>query len=147
MDAAVNLTQLLEGQAGFTALRGTETEQLLGQFKRLSLTTGRAVYHWTPANGLYRLGSEHILIPRTRQPADVLTYILSSRHFGVYLLQGLGDSLAKQSLQRLVRRVAEKTDGVQRLVLLVDDATMVPRELEDVIRSVEAAPQRHAGTA
>ncbi|KAB7623674.1 hypothetical protein [Alkalilimnicola sp. S0819] len=146
MEDALKLTQLLDSELSVAAVQGADIQTLMVAFKRLSLTTGQAVYNWTPSNGLYRLGAEHILIPRTRQPVDVLSYVLSSRHYGMYLLHEMAEHLRKAPVQSLLKRIVQKQDGVRRLVLLLDEHTEIPAGLEEVVGVVRFTAQRATGT-
>lgn len=146
MDDALKLTQLLDSELSVAAVQGAEAQTLLGAFKRLSLTTGQAVYNWTPSNGLYRLGAEHILIPRTRQPVDVLSYVLSSRHYGVYLLHEMAEHLSKAPVQSLLKRIVAKDDGIRRLVLLLDEHVEIPAGLQEVVGIVRFTPVQRTGS-
>jgi hypothetical protein len=118
MDATRMLQRVIDSRYRLAALETTEGDRILGVFKRLTLTTGRAVYHWTPENGLYRLGIEHIFIPRTRAPADVLSYIAASRHYGIYLLYGFNNALINSA-----------DDNVRRLVIMVGEQVDIPQTL------------------
>ncbi|MGD8428846.1 MAG: hypothetical protein PVH31_00435 [Ectothiorhodospiraceae bacterium] len=129
MDATRMLQRVIDSRYRLAALETTEGDRILGVFKRLTLTTGRAVYHWTPENGLYRLGIEHIFIPRTRAPADVLSYIAASRHYGIYLLYGFNNALTKASLQRQLSTINSADDNVRRLVIMVGEQVDIPQTL------------------
>lgn len=126
MDATRTLQRVIDSNYRLAALETGETERLLALFKRLTLTTGRAVYHWNGESGLYRLGVEHIFIPRTRAPAEVLAYIAASRHYGIYLLQDFADALPRASVQRSLHEIHAKDDGVRRLVLVVGENIEIP---------------------
>lgn len=129
MDATRTLQRVIDSNYRIAALETGETERLLALFKRLTLTTGRAVYHWTADSGLYRLGVEHIFIPRTRAPSEVLSYINASRHYGIYLLQDFADALPKASVQRALHEIHARDDDVRRLVLVVGENIEIPEGL------------------
>ncbi|MDN5870028.1 MAG: hypothetical protein L0H73_04835 [Nitrococcus sp.] len=136
MDAAKLLQQVIDSSYRVATLKTQETDRLLGLFKRYSLMSGQAVYHWTAQSGLYRVGVEHILIPRTRTPADVLAYIAASRHYGIYLLQGFEPALAKPSIQKTVDGLCDADDAIQRLVLLIGEYWYIPTALQGRIATV-----------
>ena len=129
MDATRTLQKLIDSDYRIAALDTPESDRVLGVFKRLTLTTGRAVYDWTPDSGLYRLGIEHIFIPRTRAPADVIAYVASSRHYGIYLLREFHEPLTRTSVQKSLVQVADNDDGVRRLVILVGQDLTIPDAL------------------
>ena len=129
MEERHSLEQVINSDHRIALLEGENTEHFVGLFKRLTLTTGRAVYDWNPEHGLYRLGIEHIFIPRTRTPADVLAYISSSRHYGIYLLRTFDEAVNKPAVERLLLKLAEKQDGVRRLVFLMGQKLALPASL------------------
>lgn len=130
MDEKQNLEQIVNSEYRIAVLDTKDPAQAVTYFKRVTLTTGRAVYDWSPENGLYRLGIEHIFIPRTRVPVDVLAYITSSRHYGIYLLRSFEDSLAKPTVERQLAKLVEKQDGVRRLVFLVGHNIELPQSIQ-----------------
>ncbi len=136
MEEAISLEKVIESDYAIALLETAEPERLLSLFKRLTLTTGRAIYDWSPEHGLYRLGIEHIFIPRTRAPADALAYILSSRHYGIYLLRNFESALAKPSIQTQLAQLAAKKDGVRRLALLLGENIAIPESLQGHIARV-----------
>jgi len=129
MDATRTLQRVIDSNYRIAALETGETERLLALFKRLTLTTGRAVYHWTGDSGLYRLGVEHIFIPRTRAPSEVLSYISASRHYGIYLLQDFANALPKASVQRALHEIHARDDDVRRLGLVLGGSIEMPEGL------------------
>lgn len=136
MNAASALQQVIDSNYRIAVLKSQETDRLLALFKRSSLTSGQAVYDWTPTSGLYRLGVEHIFIPRTHTTASVLAYIAASRHYGIYLLRGFEPALAKPSIQKALHSLCEIDDGVSRLVLLIGDYPDIPATLKDRIVTI-----------
>jgi len=128
MEERQNLEQVIDSEYRIAVVDALEPDQLLAHFKRLTLTTGRAVYDWSPDHGLYRLGIEHIFIPRTRTHSDVLAYITSSRHYGIYLLRGFGDALERPAVARMLSKFIEKSDGVRRLIMLFGDDVKIPAD-------------------
>lgn len=142
MDAVRILQRIIESDYPMAAFQTSEPERVLGTFKRLTMTTGQAIYHWQPDNGLYRLGAEHILIPRTRAPSDVLSYIAAARHYGVYLMEGFETALTRVSVQRQIQQITASDDGIRRLMLFMGDQINLPESLRP-----EAAIVRQNATA
>ncbi len=144
MEERQNLEQVIDSDFRIAVVDTSEPDQLLAHFKRLSLTTGRAVYDWSAEHGLYRLGIEHIFIPRTRTPGDVLAYITSSRHFGIYLLRDFGGALDKPTVERQLAKFLEKQDGIRRLIVLFGTDVRVPASAAAhtvYLRYASAAPR------
>ncbi len=143
MEEISSLEQLIESEHRVALIETASAEPIFEQFKRIALTTGRAIYGWNPEHGLYRLGVSHIFIPRTRTPVDVLAYISSSRHYGVYLLNDFGDALAKPAVQRQLQNIVEKADNVRRLVILTGQRMQPGSELAPhVVRLRHQAAQQ-----
>jgi hypothetical protein len=147
MQASQSLEQVISSDRRIALLETQEAAHYLTLFKRLTLTSGRAVYDWNPESGLYRLGIEHIFIPRTRTPADVLAYIASSRHYGVYLLRDIGTSLDTPSVQRQLLKLLEKQDGIKRLVFMLGENLALPASLSAHAVQVQLPPlaEQNAG--
>ena len=124
------IEQLVQSNFRLVAIETHHEERIIALFKRLGLTTGRAVYEWSADEGIYRLGYEHIVIPRTRRAADALDYIHASIHFGVYLLQDFSPALQDTHTVELLKKIAGASDKPQHLIILVDDTTTIPAELK-----------------
>lgn len=124
------IERLVDSDFRLAAIATPDPERVVDLFRRLTQQTGRAVYRWSPGEGLYRLGVEHILIPRTARPADVLDYIASTIHFGVYLLPGFDEALEAHRPVELMRRIANAGDRVRRLVILLGENPVVPSALQ-----------------
>lgn len=139
MQQTISMETVIDSDAPIAVFDTTDVDRVLGLFKRMTLTTGRAVYDWNPEHGLYRLGVEHIFIPRTRTPYDVLSYIAASRHYGIYVLRGLDSELQKPAIQTALRKFAEKKGNVRRLIILMGDNIQLPSGLSDVVVHVRHA--------
>ncbi len=143
MVESLSLSNVIESEFRLAVLETDSPDRLFEVFKRLTLTTGRAVYGWSPDDGLYRLGTERIFIPQTRSVGDALGYIAASRHYGIYLLQNIGNSITKPSIQRALGRILSKNDNVRRLVIMLDTSFQVPEELKkDVVRIKHSVSNR-----
>lgn len=151
------LQRLVASKYRVAALKTQETNRLLALFKRYSLTTGQAVYDWTPGSGLYRVSIEHIFIPRTRTSADVLAYIAASPHYGIYLLRGFEPALTQPLIQKALCSLCDTDDGIRRLVLLLGEYASIPEALQGRIATIRhnirerdpsaaSAPGTSAGT-
>jgi hypothetical protein len=143
MDAVRTLQRVIESDYRMAALETNDPERVVGLFKRLALTTGRATYHWQPESGLYRIGAEHILIPRTRSPDDLLSYVQAARHFGVYVIEGFDNAMGRGSIQRQLLNIVNKDDDVRRLMLFMGDRVRVPEGLHPYTATL----RQNTGTA
>ncbi|RFA27747.1 hypothetical protein CAI21_14075 [Alkalilimnicola ehrlichii] len=129
----ISLDKLIDSPYRLAVLDTAEPERLLSLFKRQALTSGRAIYDWSPENGLYRLGIEHIFIPRTRAPADALAYVISSRHYGIYLLREFDIALGKPSIHRQLTQLLEKEDKIRRLVVFLGKDIEIPAVFDSYV--------------
>lgn len=147
MDEKKNFEQVIESSYSLAALETSDPLGLVAHLKRLTLTTGRAVYDWSSEHGLYRLGIEHIFIPRTRAPIDVLAYITSSRHCGIYLLRDFDEALSRPIVERQLLKLLEKQDGVRRLVCFAGKSVQLPASVAPVSAYLnwDAAQQQASG--
>lgn len=106
-------------------------------FHRFSIETGCAVYEWIEDIGLRRIGFEHISIPKTRTPEDVLAYILTARHFGIYLFSEFSANMGSKEMRRLMLQINAKDDGVRRLLVLLEDDISIPADLSPLMLKVQ----------
>lgn len=132
MDEKQSLEQVIDSNYRVAVLETADLLGLVATLKRLTLTSGRAVYDWSSEHGLYRLGIEHIFIPRTRAPVDVLAYITSSRHYGIYLLRDFDEALSRPIVERQLLKLLDKQDDVRRLVLLAGKSVQLPAAIAPV---------------
>ena len=148
MTEALNLANVIESEHRLALLETEQPERVVEYFKRLTLTTGRAVYGWSPNDGLYRLGSERIFIPYTRTVADALSYVAASRHYGIYVLRGISDQLSKNAVKQALARILNKADDTRRLVIVLDQDVDIPEDLESSLVRIRhnVAAARRAGT-
>ncbi|MCP1674785.1 hypothetical protein J2T57_001923 [Natronocella acetinitrilica] len=144
MASSLSLANVIDSDFRLAALETNTPERVFEVFKRLTLTTGRAVYGWSPDDGLYRLGTERIFIPQTRSIGDALGYISASRHYGIYLLQDITQTLEKPSILRAFERITEKDDNVRRLVILLGETVTVPEHLAPQVAMIRHSVPQHA---
>lgn len=145
MASSLSLANVIDSDFRLAALETQSPDRVFEVFKRLTLTTGRAVYGWSPNDGLYRLGTERIFIPQTRSIGDALGYISASRHYGIYLLRDIVPMLEKPSIMRALERINDKEDNVRRLVILLGESVTIPRELTAQVAMIRhSVPQRAA---
>ena len=137
MDQAIqqidNLTEKPYPLVYFETLRGPHVVDL---FKSLSLVCSKAIYHWTPMNGMYRMDASHILIPRTQEPHHVLESILSTPHFGVYLLSGFEENLKDYRSMNLLKKIISDYKNTQRMLIMVGNNIEIPLELRTSIAHI-----------
>ena len=132
------IEQRVQADFRLIAIETTTPERVMEMFRSFSQRTGKAVYHWTAEEGMFRLGGfEHIIIPHTRHPADVLDYIASNNLYGVYLLRRVMAALEDKCCIAGLRRIAALQDGTSRLVVLLDEKITLPPELQNLSAHVK----------
>ena len=114
------LQKLTDSNYRLAAIETVDNERILEMFKRFNMETGWAVYEWDSAHGLNRLGFEHIFIPKTKSPKEIIKYILNARHFGIYLLFDYSRHLDDKETEEILSKIALKNDGIRRLVVFID---------------------------
>lgn len=138
---SLSLANVIDSEFRLAVLETAQPERLFDVFKRLTLTTGRAVYGWSPNDGLYRLGTERIFIPQTRSIGDALSYIAVSRHYGIYLLRDMGGALKKPGIRRALDSILNKEDNTRRLVIMLDTEMGVPEDLHKFVVRIRHSVQ------
>lgn len=141
-----SLHKVVDSEFRLAVLETTEPDRVVEAFKRLTLTTGRAVYGWSPNDGLYRLGTERIFIPHTRSLTDALSYMAASRHYGIYLVRDFHNALEKPSVQRAFQRILAKDDDVRRLVLMLGSDVAIPEALRGQLARIRHNTARQGTT-
>lgn len=148
MSGSFNLSRVIDSEYRIAALETKAPDRILDVFKRLTLTSGRAIYGWSPDNGLYRLGSERIFIPQTRSVGDAINYIAASRHYGIYVLKDMDRALQNSSVQRGLERLLQRDDGIRRLLVMMDTQINLPEKLAGkVVRIRHQASEKAPPTA
>lgn len=148
MSGSFNLSRVIDSEFRIAALETGSPDRILDVFKRLTLTSGRAIYGWSPDNGLFRLGSERIFIPQTRSVGDAINYIAASRHYGIYVLKDMDQALQNPSVQRGLERLLQRDDGIRRLLIMMDRQINLPEKLAgQVVRIRHQAGDKSAPAA
>ena len=108
-------------------------------FKSLSLATSKAIYHWTPDNGLYRMDASHIMIPRSQNPRHLLELIHGTPHFGVYLLSNFEEALKEQRNIDLLKKIIAGYSDNPKMLILVGNEINIPAELRPSVAHIRHA--------
>lgn len=130
MDELRYIEQLVDSDFKLAAVDTSNPQRIVSLFGKLSRVSGKAVYLWSEQEGLYRLGAEHVVIPQTRRPEDVLDYVLSSIHYGIYLLPMNNEALKDFRVAEALKRVATtNNDRTRRLVVLLGHGLELPKSI------------------
>ncbi|THB68081.1 MAG: hypothetical protein D6B27_03390 [Gammaproteobacteria bacterium] len=114
------------------AIDSTEGERIRELLLGFSVKMGRALYYWAPDNGLYRLGMNHIRIPRTETPFRALSYIENSNNYGIYLIEDHQMFLNKEAINTELLKIAAKEDRVKRLIIFIGENIEIPQLLSPI---------------
>ena len=129
MDEMQSIEALIDSDARLALVETSDSDRIIEWLRKLFSTTGRASYVWTAEQGLRRIAAEHILIPGTQRPSEVLRYILASHHFGIYLLCDFQAALSDpEVVARLEQQMAD-INAVRKLVLLLGVHYKLPTRL------------------
>jgi hypothetical protein len=80
------------------------------------------------------------LIPQTRTAKEIFSYILSARHFGIYIFRNF-TAFDDREIEELLFRIQSKNDGVRRLIIFLGHQTQLSDRL-----SASAAKIQHRAT-
>lgn len=117
----------------FETLRSAHVSDL---FKSLSLATSKAIYHWTPDNGLYRMDASHIMIPRSQSPRHLLELVNGTPHFGVYLLSNFEAALKEQTTIDLLKKIIANYQSNPKMLIMLGHEMSIPGELRSSIAHI-----------
>ena len=123
------VTDLIESGYPLGTIETPLPERVVGLFKHRELATGEALYVWRPGKGLRRVGMEYIKIPRTQTLSETLDFVVSSIHFGVYLILGAGEALLDQRIVTRLHQFSRCQLRVRRLLVFVDSEIPALAEL------------------
>lgn len=137
MDPALERIDKLTEQAYslvyFESLRSAHITDL---FKSLSLASSKAIYHWTPDNGLYRMDASHIMIPRSQTPRHLLELIHGTPHFGVYLLSQFDEALKEQHNVDMLKKIIAGYHSNPKMLILLGNEMDIPAELRPSVAHI-----------
>lgn len=129
MDEMQAITSLINADTHLAVIETCEQERVVDWLRAQFNKTGKASYQWTAQDGLRRIATEHILIPQTTRPIDVLEHILTSHHFGIYLLCDFQAALKDSGVNDKLNRLIEGNGTTRKLVLLLGEHYKLPAAL------------------
>ncbi len=129
MDEMQPIETLINSDARLAVLETRATDDIIEWLRKPFTTTGRASYAWTSEHGLRRIAVEHIHIPGTQRPLDVLQYIQACHHFGIYLLCNFQTGLSDPKVCAELEQLLTDTGSVRKLVLLLGEHYKLPSRL------------------
>ena len=129
MDEMQSITALINADTRLAVVETSEQARIIEWLRLQFNITGKASYQWTAQDSLRRIATEHIPIPQTARPIDVLEHILSSHHFGIYLLCDFQAALRDSAVIDKLVRLADDSGPVRKLVLLLGENYKLPAAL------------------
>ena len=117
----------------FETLRSVHVVEL---FKNLSLASSKAIYHWQPETGMYRMDANHIMIPRTVEPEDVLSAISSMAHFGVFVLTNFEKHIQDRGIVEQLKKIANMHKVNPKMVILLGSKIEIPGDLRPSVAHI-----------
>ncbi len=105
-------------------------------FKNLSLCSSKAIYHWQPESGMYRMDANHIMIPRTIDAEDVLNTIDSMAHFGVFVLTGFDTHIQDRKIVNVLKKISSTHRANPKMIILLGNNIDVPGDLRPTVAHI-----------
>jgi len=136
MDEMQPIEALINSDTRLAVIETSEHDRIVEWLRKLFSATGRASYVWTAQQGLRRIAIEHILIPNTQRPLDVLEHILASHHFGIYLLRNFQAALSDLKVCTLLERQMTDTGAARKLILLLGEHHKLPTRLATHVEQI-----------
>lgn len=129
MDEMQPIDALINSDTRLAAVETGSHDRIIEWLRKMFTKTGRASYIWTAQDGLRRIAVEHILIPNTLRPLDVMEHILASNHFGIYLLHNFQAGLSDPKVCARLEQQITDTGSTRKLVLLLGTRHQLPTRL------------------
>jgi len=117
----------------FETLRSVHIVKL---FKNLSLCSSKAIYHWQHDIGMYRMDANHIMIPRTVDPEDLLTTIHSMAHFGIFVLTGFEDAVKDRKVVNTLKKISAAHSANPKMIILLGSKIEIPGDLRPSVAHI-----------
>lgn len=122
-----HLEKLISTGYKLIALETDSPEQTINDFRPL-VREGKAIYQWTNNTGLIRMEASHIDIPNTKTPEMVLNHIKQNNLYGIYLLVGFSNDMAKSGIQSTLDQITNDTSN-KKVIIFIDNNFNYPHEL------------------
>lgn len=123
------LAALIDSPTRLAVIETAAPDVLVDWLRQQFKATGKASYVWTPQQGLQRISIEHIPIPQTDRPLEVLEHILASHHYGIYMLCDFQAALKERAVVDKLQHLANEIAAAHKLVLLIGTRYTLPTAL------------------
>lgn len=122
------LEKVLEMKHRLIAIETDDPERVVDLFTDLARFSNKAFYMNQNDEGLHRIGSSHITIPRTQLAKDLLEHIEAVPHFGVYILRDFNSALDDPQVISVFKRII--AGDAEKVVILLGEYIDLPNDLK-----------------
>ncbi len=122
-----HLEKLISTGYRLIALETDSPEQTINDFRPL-IREGKAIYQWEKNTGLSRMEASHINIPNTKTPEMVINHIKQSKLYGIYLLIGFNNDIAKPGILSTLNQIADDKRP-NKTIIFIDNYFNYPQKL------------------
>jgi len=133
LDSINKLTEQNYPIVYFETLQSVHVVEL---FKNLSLASSKAIYHWQPETGMYRMDAKHIMIPRSVEAEDLLKTIHSMAHFGVFVLSNFSEYIQDRKIVDLLKKISSMHAVNPKMVILLGSKMNIPGDLRPSVAHI-----------
>ena len=137
MNAALErIDQLTEQNYPVVYFDTSQSEHIVELFRNLSLMSTKAIYHWLPDSGMYRMDANHILIPNTQKPRQLLKTINNIAHFGIFLLSDFQEHATDRENIELIKKMATMQDINPKTIILLGNDIKISNDLKPYVAHI-----------
>lgn len=123
---------LMSSAARVLVVHTPSAAAVIREFRRVARLTGKSIYRYSEEIGIYSLKDGDFIVPGSKRLPDALRYIQQSMHYGIYVLDEIGESLRQPNLG-LLRQLAKARAGNDRKVVLVGTDLRIPALLSESV--------------
>ncbi|HET8897203.1 MAG TPA: hypothetical protein VFN09_00275 [Rhodanobacteraceae bacterium] len=136
------LGRIVESSRNLVLLDTADSGDFVERLRLLTRRSGQSLYLWKQETGLLSLREGDLVVPGCRRLTDALRFIRRSMHFGIYLLQDVGELLRPQDTV-LLAQIARLNDGPARRVVLMGPADDYSESLRAVSLQLSVSGGEH----
>jgi len=122
------IEKILDSGYRIITMETYEVDHVCDLFLELSRHSKKPYYLAQPEQPLFRLGASHIPIPKTQLPEDLMEYIESSQHFGIYILQNYTEILEDEDMVEDLINIA--MGDTHKVLVMVAEHIKLPAQLK-----------------
>ena len=122
------IEKMLDSGYRIITMESYEVDHVCDLFLELSRFSKKPFYLAQPEQPLFRLGASHILIPKTELAEDLMEYIESNQHFGIYILRSYTEILDDEDMVEDLINIA--MGDTHKIIVMVAEYIKLPAELK-----------------